>query len=56
MAWFVITGIFKGLGYVTTTQIGDGISVRINPGDRLTVYKGIGIVQEPYNFTSVALQ
>jgi hypothetical protein len=56
MAWFAITGVFKGLGYVTTTQISDGISVRVNLGDRLTVYKGIGIVQEPYNFTSVTLQ
>ncbi len=55
-SWFVVTGIYPSLGGITVTSVGNGVNVPINPGDKLTVYSGATILQEPYAFTSVTLQ
>jgi len=54
--WMVVTGVYPSLGYVTVTSVGDGITVPLNPGDKLTVYTGSVILQEPYSFSTMTLQ
>lgn len=56
ISWFVVMGVYAGLSYVTVTSIGDGMNVQVNPGNKVTIYSGSSILQEPYAFTSVSLQ